>query len=100
MIYCVFPKNRVFLVLLFLVLVFLVHSLMASVLLSASVERCFVSRMRDFLCFHHQPYPSAAEAFLFFCKDDWTLSFPEQGHFFFGIKSLETVSDNANYLAA
>ena len=30
--------------------VFLVHPPMASVLLSASVERCFVSRMRDFLC--------------------------------------------------
>ena len=29
--------------------VFLVHPPMASVLLSASVERCFVSRMRDFL---------------------------------------------------
>ena len=28
--------------------VFLVHPPMASVLLSASVERCFVSRMRDF----------------------------------------------------
>ena len=28
----------------------LVHPPMASVLLSASVERCFVSRMRDFLC--------------------------------------------------
>ena len=31
--------------------VFLVHPPMASVLLSASVERCFVSRMRDFS--HH-----------------------------------------------
>ena len=29
--------------------VFLVHLPMASVLLSASVERCFVSRTRDFL---------------------------------------------------
>ena len=29
--------------------VFLVHPPMASVLLSASVERCFVSRMQDFL---------------------------------------------------
>ena len=28
--------------------VFLIHPSMASVLLSASVERCFVSRMRDF----------------------------------------------------
>ena len=32
--------------------VFLVHPPMASVLLSASVERCFVSRMRDF--FHSE----------------------------------------------
>ena len=31
--------------------VFLVHSPMASVLLSASVERCFVSRMRDFFLY-------------------------------------------------
>ena len=29
--------------------VFLVHPIVVSVLLSASVERCFVSRMRDFL---------------------------------------------------
>ena len=29
--------------------VFLVHTTVVSVLLSASVERCFVSRMRDFL---------------------------------------------------
>ena len=29
-------------------LVFLVHPTVVSVLLSASVERCFVSRMRDF----------------------------------------------------
>ena len=29
--------------------VFLVHPTVESVLLSASVERCFVSRMRDFL---------------------------------------------------
>ena len=31
-------------------LVFLVHPTVVSVLLSASVERCFVSRMRDFFC--------------------------------------------------
>ena len=31
--------------------VFLVHPPMASVLLSASVERCFVSRMRDFFLY-------------------------------------------------
>ena len=30
--------------------VFLVHPTVVSVLLSASVERCFVSRMRDFFC--------------------------------------------------
>ena len=31
--------------------VFLVHPIVVSVLLSASVERCFVSRMRDFFLF-------------------------------------------------
>ena len=43
----------------------LVHSPMASVLLSASVERCFVSRMRDFLSENHV----IEEIFkLFFCQ--------------------------------
>ena len=36
--------------------VFLVHPPMASVLLSASVERCFVSRMRDFLFLNNDSY--------------------------------------------
>ena len=40
-IFSVCQKNRVF-------GVFLVHTPMASVLLSASVERCFVSRKGDF----------------------------------------------------
>ena len=35
--------------------VFLVHPPIASVLLSASVERCFVSRMRDFFYFFISP---------------------------------------------
>ena len=41
MIFSVFQKNWVF-------RLFLVHPTVVSVLLSASVERCFVSRMRDF----------------------------------------------------
>ena len=43
MIFSVFQKNWV------LFGVFLVQPPMASVLLSALVERCFISRMRDFL---------------------------------------------------
>ena len=33
--------------------VFLVHPTVVSVLLSPSVERCFVSRMRDFFSYYH-----------------------------------------------
>ena len=39
-------------------MVFLVHPPMASVLLSALVERCFVSRMRDFFLNPKNPYTS------------------------------------------
>ena len=43
--------------------VFLVHPNVVSVLLSASVERCFVSRMRFFFFFHLADLP----ILLFFC---------------------------------
>ena len=49
MIFLIFPKKLGF-------LVFLVHTTMVSVLLSASVERCFVSRMQDFFLAIFRPY--------------------------------------------
>ena len=46
----------------------LVHPPMASVLLSASVKRCFVSRMRDFFssCYISTLFP--LQDFIFFCE--------------------------------
>ena len=48
--------------------VFLVHPPMASVLLSASVERCFVSRMRDFLFTHKLHIVNISGLYLVFPK--------------------------------
>ena len=44
--------------------VFLVYPPMASVLLSASVERCFVSRMRDFFCWKYTETSIFLEKFI------------------------------------
>ena len=69
--------------------VFLVHPSMASVLLSALVERCFVSLMRDFystlyvLCFQHNTW---LNAFLAYCKLLVILNF-----FFFKWKDVPNI---------
>ena len=47
--------------------VFLVHPTVVSVLLSASVERCLVSRMRDFFYTREATYSQSLKPFILKC---------------------------------